>query len=335
MKTMAKATVTFSLAYILFAASVAAATDVKFTDVPPKHWAKSYIQSAVGVGWIGGYADQSFKPENNITRAEFLKALIGAMKFNVTDEDTSFTDDTGWFRPYIATGLNQGVIVAGAYPNDEFKPNQKITRGEIAEMAVRALGKNDEGQSKGYVAVAKSLGILSGYADGTMGENKNATRAEAVVMISRVLNPESAPKPPVKVTGFPKTTQSIMDMVNAAKNKYGTVAEGFDGAVIVHSGNGESYDDIIFQIIYNSSKKLLRIEMYETGEKELALLKDLLKVYLPSSYEKAYKDSVRVSKTTYTPGNDENRSEAKYDNHKFITYKPNDNVGLSIVIYEE
>ncbi|MBB6674492.1 S-layer homology domain-containing protein [Cohnella nanjingensis] len=330
MKTIIKVAVSVGLASIIFASSVFAATG-KFTDVPKGYWAQSNIDQAVAAGWIGGYSNNTFKPDATITRAEFLKALMKAMKFNVTDEDTSFTDDTGWFRPYIATGLNQGVIVASAYPNDEFKPNQKITRGEIAEMTVRALGKNDEGQSKGYVAVAKSLGILSGYSDGTMGETKSATRAEAVVMIARVLDPES----PNKVVGFPNTTKTIMDMINTAKNKYGTVREGFKGAVVVHKGSDDTNDDITFRIEYTSEAKVLTIDLYATDKEELSLLRDVLQVYFPKSYEKAYKDSVRISNMTFVPGNESSIIQTKYDGHKFIVYKPNTDKGLAIQIYGE
>ena len=44
----------------------------KFTDVSSSHWAYKFINSATAMSWINGYSDGSFKPDNNITRAEVV-----------------------------------------------------------------------------------------------------------------------------------------------------------------------------------------------------------------------------------------------------------------------
>ena len=44
----------------------------KFTDIESSHWAYSFINSATAMDWIKGYADGTFKPDNNITRAEVV-----------------------------------------------------------------------------------------------------------------------------------------------------------------------------------------------------------------------------------------------------------------------
>lgn len=163
-----------------------AAAAVAFTDTKT-HWAKDEIATAINQGWINGYDAKTFKPNANMTRAEFLKSIAMAMKVKVEDTDTPFVDDTGWFRTYIATGLKQSIIKVGDYPENTFDPNRMITREEIARMTIRALGKDAEGVKSGYLAVAKKLEIMKGYPDGSMGGEKNATRAEAVVMILNTL----------------------------------------------------------------------------------------------------------------------------------------------------
>ena len=57
--------------YALDAKTVAAKKNI-FNDVPKSHWASGYIYSAVGMGWINGYSDSTFKPDSNITRAEVV-----------------------------------------------------------------------------------------------------------------------------------------------------------------------------------------------------------------------------------------------------------------------
>ena len=57
-----------------------------FSDVPSGHWAVAYINSAFAKGWINGYPDGTFKPENNISRAEVV-TLVNAMLSRKIDED--------------------------------------------------------------------------------------------------------------------------------------------------------------------------------------------------------------------------------------------------------
>ncbi len=187
------------------AASAAAA----FTDTKT-HWAKEEIAVAVNQGWINGYDAKTFKPNANMTRAEFLKSLVAAMKIKAADADTPFVDDTGWFRSYIAAGLKQSIIKVGEYKENTFAPNLPITREEIARMTIRALGKDAEGVKSGYLAVAKKLEIMKGYPDGTMGGAKNATRAESVVMIVNTLTAKNG-----KPVAYPKTKEELNALIQS------------------------------------------------------------------------------------------------------------------------
>lgn len=174
-----------------------------FTDIDT-HWAKGEIENGVELGFIKGYPDLTFQPNNNITRAEFTTALLKAVHVPTSTQPSVFIDDNNWAEPFIQGAIEKGIIVPSEYSNDRFEPNKKITRQEIAVMVVRALDMEKKAQNqtilskvlnnftdmtsidekfRGYITIAKDLGIIRGYLDGSFGPHKNATRAEAVVMI--------------------------------------------------------------------------------------------------------------------------------------------------------
>lgn len=173
-----------------------------------KHWAKADIENAVRLGFIKGYPDLTFKPNNNITRAEFTTALVRALKLSESSKASIFTDDNSWAEPFIQSAIEKGIVKPEEYPNNKFEPNKLITRQEIAIMTVRALDMEQKATDKGilstliskltdlaeidekwrgYIKVANDLGIIRGYLDGSFGPHKNATRAEAVVMVLRTI----------------------------------------------------------------------------------------------------------------------------------------------------
>ncbi|RCW41661.1 S-layer homology domain-containing protein [Paenibacillus prosopidis] len=307
---------------VLASAQVAAAA--AFTDTKT-HWAKEDIATAVNQGWINGYDATTFKPNTNMTRAEFLKSLVAAMKYKLLDTDTPFTDDTGWYRAYIATGLKQSIIKVAEYKNSEFDPKQLITREEIARMTIRAAGKDKEGVAYGYLAVAKQIKIMTGYPDGSMGGNKNATRAEAVVMITNTLKYIN---PPVTVA-YPKTKEQLNTMIQSLPSFKGTTMYSRQ-EVGVNLKGSDVFDDYLLWIGYSDELKRTTIDTYASTSDIKALIKDLLKQYYPNSYEKAYSNYIIVDGKK---DSDSGRNfETKYDGRSFLVYKGKDIEGVSIWI---
>lgn len=177
-----------------------------FSDVDG-HWASSPIKEAVDRGFVNGYPDGSFKPNNPITRAEFLKMLLSALEIDPGQSrgPVSFNDIADhWVAGYVQEGILQGIITVDEY-GSSFQPDRNITRLEIATQAVRALdGKGQpsidagnlppfadttqlDDDAKQYIATAAHLGILKGYPDGTVKPQHFATRAEAVTIVLRML----------------------------------------------------------------------------------------------------------------------------------------------------
>ncbi|MGG1637018.1 S-layer homology domain-containing protein [Paenibacillus sp. NRS-1760] len=303
-----------------------AAAAVAFTDTKT-HWAKDEIATAVNQGWINGYDAITFKPNANMTRAEFLKSIVAAIKVKVEDTDTPFVDDTGWFRTYIATGLKQSIIKVGDYPENTFEPNRMITREEIARMTIRALGKDAEGVKSGYLAVAKKLEIMKGYPDGSMGGEKNATRAEAVVMILNTLMAKNG-----KPVAYPKSKEELNALIRSLPSFKGITTFGRNQKVIINQKGTDSFEDNTLTIEYDLDLKLTVITIFEPDAANKALVRELFKNYYPSSSEKAYATYIKIDGMKFVEGS--NIIETKYDGNLFKAIKGNDNKTVIIRIGE-
>ncbi|MEK3978670.1 S8 family serine peptidase [Psychrobacillus sp. FSL K6-2836] len=108
-----------------------------FTDVPAKHWAADYIQKAAQFGYMKGYPDGSFRPEQSLTRAQAASLIVRALKLE-TQEVAPFEDITNYAaetKSEIAAGYKYGIIKGD---NGKFKPSEKVTRAQLALMIERA-----------------------------------------------------------------------------------------------------------------------------------------------------------------------------------------------------
>ncbi|MBE7037216.1 MAG: S-layer homology domain-containing protein, partial [Ruminococcaceae bacterium] len=121
----------------------AGAQGSSFADISDEHWAKESIEQLAAKGVISGYGDGSFKPENKVTRAEYVKMIISL--FNLTDKHAkaNFSDVSAgdWSYQYIATAEKLGIISGGG--DGAFNPNGEITREDLVTISYRlfnALG---------------------------------------------------------------------------------------------------------------------------------------------------------------------------------------------------
>ena len=158
--------------------------------------------------YVQGYPDGTVKPTGNITRAE-----TAAILFRLMDEGsrkTYYSTKSGfrdvatgsWYNTYVATLNNAGVITDSS--NGYFRPNEAITRAELAAMlanftetAGAANYFNDVSASywaANAIAICAKLGWITGYPDGSFRPDRNVTRAELMAMITRATGraPKSA-----------------------------------------------------------------------------------------------------------------------------------------------
>ncbi|MGB4439139.1 MAG: S-layer homology domain-containing protein [Sedimentibacter sp.] len=199
-----KKTIAIILCLVMAIGSLAYAEEVKLISAPATdysgHWAENTIQKWMDDGKVSGYTDGSYKPDNNITRAEFVKLVNGTIDFD-TKGTVAYKDVTSadWFYDYVGIAQEIGYILG--YSADKFGPNDYITREQAASILARiqylnnnAAGAdkfNDEDNisswAKEAVGAASEAGFISGYNDGSFKPSNNLTRAEAITMLDNVL----------------------------------------------------------------------------------------------------------------------------------------------------
>ena len=166
------------------------------------------LNTADHFAYVQGYPDGTVKPAGNITRAETAAILFRLM--DDASRKTYYSTKSGfrdvasgsWYNTYVATLNNAGVITDSS--NGYFRPNEAITRAELAAMLAKfsettgaANYFNDVSVkywAANAIAICAKLGWINGYPDGTFRPDKNVTRAELMAMINRATGraPKSA-----------------------------------------------------------------------------------------------------------------------------------------------
>lgn len=177
---------------------------LSFEDVKD-HWSRKYVESMAAKNVVNGYEDGTFRPDNEITRAEFAKMIVSALELDLSNYNGGFSDikATDWYADYVATIVRLGL--ARGYGDGTFKPNNKITRAEMAVILGNALDlevKPDEINSllnkftdldtledwaKLGVSKVIKAGIMVG-SDDKFNPRGTATRGEVATAIYRLYN---------------------------------------------------------------------------------------------------------------------------------------------------
>ena len=186
-----------------FSTYMVAESNKTFTDIS-NHWAKNAIEVMVARNIVSGVSAVQFAPQSSITRAQFAAMLSRALGLTSSTGSAIFTDvaSGSWYTSDVIKAANAGIIFGA---NQKFRPNDNITRQEMAVMIVRAykyaggtvdsqkvLEFSDNSKIASWavdsVVDAHSLGIINGNADGSFGALKNATRAEGAVMLKSFMD---------------------------------------------------------------------------------------------------------------------------------------------------
>lgn len=181
--------------------------DVKISSTPFKdienHWAKNEISVMSHKGYVNG-SNGLYRPNDNITRAEFVSMLIRILNIQSEDVKPTFTDvkSTDWYALNVNTAVKNGLVKG--YEDNTFRPDAPITRQEIgtiigsllnenlsysqAEEILSVYNDNVADWAKLKVASSVKAGIIQGLPGDVFAGNQNATRAQAAVMLLRYLN---------------------------------------------------------------------------------------------------------------------------------------------------
>lgn len=171
-----------------------------FTDLENYSWAEDAIYDLKEKGIISGVSEDEFLPEGELTREQAVKILCISAGIEAVNEPSGYSDvdDSQWYAGYITAAKNKGLI--NGISETEFGVGEKITRQDFAVMIQRVFelkGSNEDVKladfedvseyAKGAVATLSEKSIISGYEDGSFKPFNNCQRAEAAVIIYRVL----------------------------------------------------------------------------------------------------------------------------------------------------
>lgn len=195
--------------------ALAAETNVpswQFTDMS-SHWAKKHVSKIALLGFASGMGDGTFAPNNSITQQDAIILVVRMM--GLADKVDSGTEVvlpfvvSDYAKPYVVLALSEKLIsmqeeltgTTGGEPGSAAWGTRPAKREWIAKLIVRAIGKQAEADAamqqptgfvdessigdgyRGYINVAKSLGIVSGTPEGTFNPANTVTRAEMAVFL--------------------------------------------------------------------------------------------------------------------------------------------------------
>lgn len=174
------------------------------------HWSGPLVGALQALGVVDGNEQGRFNPDASLTRAELAKLLVTGLGYQneaatLSRIPSRFTDIPSW---HWAKGFVESLAELAAmegYPDGRFAPEESVTRAQLAAVLVRVAGGADQARSlrfeptgyaddqdvpdwaRGSVHVARRLGLMEGFENGTFRPTQPVTRAEASVAVFRVL----------------------------------------------------------------------------------------------------------------------------------------------------
>ncbi|MBP1962785.1 S-layer homology domain-containing protein [Paenibacillus aceris] len=192
--------------------SIALTNSAEFTKIFSDlagHWAKSDVMLMVSKNIVEGMDDDHFAPDSNVTRAQFATLLSKALNLKDGAGQNPFADVAAgsWYEDTVKKAFAAGLI--NGVSDDAFAPETNITREEMTAMLMRAKAQatgtkvedmtastsiqfSDEGAvsdwAKKVVGLAVGSGLMNGRTEQEFAPQEHATRAEAVVVLKRLLS---------------------------------------------------------------------------------------------------------------------------------------------------
>lgn len=192
-------------------------TTTNFTDVASDFWGKEAIIKANRMGFIAGFPDVTFRPNDNLTRVQALVSLASGLKLKDGDAATlGYYTDRAQIPSYatnaVAIATEKGMVVN--YPNlKELNPMREITRAEVAAIIYQGLvvkglataitssyivASDVKSQplsdisghwAEDFILALYNAGAVGGYPDGTFKPDDKMTRAQYAALLTKALNP--------------------------------------------------------------------------------------------------------------------------------------------------
>ena len=168
-----------------------------FADVD-NHWAENDIYLVEEKGWMNGVALDLFAPNVSLTRAQAAVIIIRALGINETVNTNSFNDvdSSYWASKEIELSKKYNILVGKV--NNNFKPDDLISREEMAVLLDRLTQKSDIAPLNNFKDITASdwaynsilkmngYGIIKGYEDNKFYPKQNITRAQMAALMNRI-----------------------------------------------------------------------------------------------------------------------------------------------------
>lgn len=279
-------------------------TQVNFIDVDNNYWANNAIMTLAKNKVINGYEDQSFRPENKVTREEFAALIAKTFYLDLPPSGAKQTyydvPPDHWSFPYVEASKE---FLTGYYPPSGkafFSPETDATREDVAVALVKTLGyQPDDLQNpeilewnfndldsispnlRTYVALAIEKELFGGYPDGTFRGDQPISRAEVATLLFRIIKNASADGNTdiqLSVT-VPETTSNGTFYVSGTTTKGATVTINNREVPVTQGQFKEGYkidtDEGTYQIVVTArlpggkSKTVTKEITYEKGGPDL------------------------------------------------------------------
>ncbi|GMQ57125.1 hypothetical protein AN1V17_15200 [Vallitalea sediminicola] len=178
---------------------VCADNQKQFSDIPNEFWATPSINYLVSIGVIKGFPDGTFQPNFNVHIDAFIKMTVTALGYTDIENGSNY-----WAQTYIDKAIELGLIVKDQF----FDYEEPITREEMSSIIVNAIKNEKKSDTRDLVEDsvkdfsntsyrykedvkdAYALGIITGFPDGTFQPGTYSTRAQASVIIHRMIDKE-------------------------------------------------------------------------------------------------------------------------------------------------
>lgn len=169
-----------------------------FSDVPPGYWAQAAIQSLAAKGIIDGFGDGTFRPNDPVTRAQFVKMLDLTLGIAPSEKPTAFRDVPAgaWYAGYVSAASQAGIVQGVSL--SRFAPDAPLSREQMAVLVARALHLRPTGitifkdgaeispWAEASVQADVDAGYLRGMPDGSFQPLASATRAQAAEVLDAI-----------------------------------------------------------------------------------------------------------------------------------------------------
>ena len=201
-----KRAISFLAAFVLCLGLMTPVSAEEFSDVPAGYIFYDAILDCAGKGIVGGYSDNTFRPAESVTRAQFCVMLVRAF-YPGQEKNYAGLKAAGWYLPSAAVLDAKGVMFYGEkYWKDPSRMNVRITRMDMAQFIANVMSEKgytvsdsartaalsrftDAASIDSYyrnaVGTVTALGIITGYDDGSFEPHNVMTRGQGAVVLCR------------------------------------------------------------------------------------------------------------------------------------------------------